>query len=45
MQDNEGGIVLQDGMYVWTGVVPDESVDDMIQESREKRVDSILENI
>ena len=31
LQDIEGCIVEQDGMYVWTGIVPDESLDDMIQ--------------
>ena len=44
-QTSQGKIVEQDGMYVWTGATPDESLQEMIERSREERVDSILENI
>ncbi len=41
---SQGKIVEKNGMYVWTGEIPNDT-QDLIEQIREERIDSILENI
>jgi AbrB family looped-hinge helix DNA binding protein len=41
----KGEILLQNGMYVWTGSVPTESWEEITESLRKERVDNILHNI
>jgi AbrB family looped-hinge helix DNA binding protein len=43
--NSNGEIVLQNGMYVWTGSTPTESWEEITESLREERVDNILRNI
>ncbi len=42
---SQGKIVEKNGMYVWTGEIPNDATEDLIEQIREERIDSILENI
>lgn len=45
IQDAQGKIVERNGVFVWTGNLPDFDGVDLIEKIREERIDSILENI
>lgn len=41
----QGEIVEQNGMFIWTGALPNVDTQDLIEQMREDRINAILENI